>query len=75
MLICYKLEWSGGTASMSYVRRACNIGSVYHVSVVRGCVPVSISSSLIYHCWFLKHHHSAATPHHHRRCMRQLSYP
>ena len=26
---------------MSYVRHACNIGSVYHCSVVRGCVPVS----------------------------------
>ena len=25
---------------MSYARRACNIGSVYHASVVRGCVPV-----------------------------------
>ena len=60
---------------MSYVRRACNIGSVYHASAVRGCVPVSTSSSLIYHFWFLKHHHPAATHHHHRRCMRQLSYP
>ena len=69
------LEWSGGAASMSYVRHACNIGSVDHACIVRGCVPVSISSSLIYHFWFLKHHHSSATPHHHRRCMRQLSYP
>ena len=36
---------------MSYVtnvRRACNIGSVYHANVVRGCVPLSASSSLIY---------------------------
>ena len=43
------LEWSGGTASMSYVRCACNIGSVYHASVVRGCVLVSTSSSVIHH--------------------------
>ena len=27
-------------------------GSVYHASVVRGCVPVSASTSLIYHFWF-----------------------
>ena len=33
---------------MSYVRRACNIGSVYHASVVRGCAPVSASSCLIF---------------------------
>ena len=46
------------------------LASVYHASVVRGCVPLSASSSLIYHFWFLKHHHSAPTPHHHRRCWR-----
>ena len=57
---------------MSYVRRACNIGSVYHASVVRGCAPVSASSSLIFHFWFLKHHHSAATHHYHRSCETQL---
>ena len=51
-----------------------NTGSVYHASVVRGCVPASISSSLFYHFWFLKHRHSAATPHHHSRCMGQLLY-
>ena len=55
---------------MSYVRRACNIGSVSHDSVVRGCVLLSASSSLIYHFWFLKHHHSAATHHHHPRWWR-----
>ena len=44
--------------------------SVCHASVVRGCVPLSSSSSLIYRFWFLKHHHSAATPYHHRRCWR-----
>ena len=37
--------------------RACNISSVCHASVVKGCVPLSASSSLIYHFWFLKHHH------------------
>ena len=37
---------------MSYVRRASSIGSVYHASVIRGCVPVSASSSLIYHSGF-----------------------
>ena len=58
---------------MSYVRRACNIGSVYHASVVWGCVPVSTSSSLIYR--FLKHYHSAARHHHHHRRETQLSYP
>ena len=42
---------------MPYVRRACNIGSVYHASVARGYVPVSTSSNLIYHFQFLKHHH------------------
>ena len=41
-----------------------------HASVVVGYVPLSASSSLIYHFWFLKHHHSAATHHHHRRCCR-----
>ena len=49
-------------------RCACNIGSVYHASVVTGCVLVSTSSNLIYYFWFLKHHHSAATHHHHRSC-------
>ena len=44
-------------------------------SVVRGCVPLSASSSLIYHFWFLKHHHSAARHHHHRRWETQLLYP
>ena len=78
MLICHELVASNGAE----VLQAChmsdlhaNIGSVYHASIVRGCVTVSISSSVIYHFWFLKHHHSAATPHHHRRCMWQLSYP
>ena len=60
---------------MSYVRCACNISSVYHASVVRGCVPLSASSSFIYHFQFLKHHHSAASHHHHRRCQAHLSYP
>ena len=55
---------------MSCVGRACNIGCVCHASVVRGCVPLGTSSSLIYHFWFLKHHHSAATPHHHNRWER-----
>ena len=42
------------------------IGSVSHAGVMRGCVPLSASYSLIYHFWSLKHHHSAATRHHHR---------
>ena len=46
--------------TVSDVHASCNIGSVCHASVVRGCVPLSASSSLIYHFWFLKHHHSAA---------------
>ena len=50
------------------------IGSVYHASVVRGCVPMCTSSSLIYYFWFLKHHHSAATHHHLCSCKTQL-YP
>ena len=57
------------------VGRACNIGSVCHASVVRGCVPLSALSSLIYHFRFLKHHHSAATPHHHNRWETLLLYP
>ena len=60
---------------MSYVRRAYNIGSVNHVNVVRGCVPLSTSPSLLGHFWSLKHQHSAAMHHHHRRCETQLSYP
>ena len=36
-------------------------------------VPVTASSSLIYHSWFLKHHHSVATHHHHRRCVARRS--
>ena len=80
MLICHKLVVSNAAAvlqacDMSDVRRACNIGSVYHASVVIGCAPVSASSSLIYNFWFLKHHYSAAMDHHHRRCETQLSYP
>ena len=50
------------------MQQCSNIGSVCHASVGRGCVPLSASSSLINHFWFLKHHHSAATHHHHRRC-------
>ena len=60
---------------MSHVSRACNIGSVYHASIVRGCVPVSTLSSLISHFWFLKHHHPLAMHRHHRRRETQLSYP
>ena len=52
-----------------------NIGSVYHASIMWGCVPLSASSSLIYDFWSLKHHHSAAMHHHHRRWETQLSYP
>ena len=78
MLICHKHvvsnEAMGLQACHTYVRRACNIGllngSVYNASVVRGCVPLSASSSLIYHFWFLKHHHSAATHHHHHHSCR-----
>ena len=55
--------------------RLLSVGSICHANVVRGCVPLSASSSLIYHFWFLKHHHSAATPHHHNRWEMQLSYP
>ena len=56
------------------MQQCSHIGSVCHASVVRGCVPLSASSSLIYHFWFLKHHHSAATHHHHRRCWRSCTY-
>ena len=71
MLICHKLVVSNEAATLqachvSPSRRACNIGSACHASV---------SSSLIYHFWFLKHHHSAATPNHHNRWETQLSYP
>ena len=81
MLICHKLLVSYEAA----VPQACHvsdvqatsaaISSVCHASVVRGCVRLSASSSLIYHFWFLKHHHSAATHYHHRRLETQLSYP
>ena len=69
------LQAAPSISCVACVGRACNIGSVCHASVVRGCVPLSASSSLIYHFWFLKHHHSAATPHHHNRWEMQLSYP
>ena len=49
-----------------------NLGSVSHAS---SYVPLSASTSLIYHFWFLKHHHSAVRHHHHRRWETQLSYP
>ena len=49
--------------------------SVYHARVVRSCVPLNASPSLIYHFWFLKHHHSAATHNYYRRWEMQLSYP
>ena len=84
MLICHKLHISSGAAvlqSKSYVRRASPcmqqsiIGSDCHASVVRGCVPLSASASLIYHFWSLKHHHSAAQHHYHRRWETKLSYP
>ena len=52
------------------MQQCSHIASVCHASVVRGCVPLTSSSSLIYHFWFLKHHHLAATPHHHLRCWR-----
>ena len=69
MLICHKLVVSNEPTGL----QACQMSdmhaklAVYHASVVRGCVPLSASSSFIYHFWFLKHHHSAATHHHHRR--------
>ena len=79
MFICHKLGVSNEAAVLQACHmsdsRACSIGSVYHASVVRGCVPVSAASSLIYHFWFLKHHYSAAARHDHRRCKTQLSYP
>ena len=52
------------------MQQCSHIGSACHASVVKGCVPLSASSSLIYHYWFLKHHHSAGTHHHYRRCWR-----
>ena len=67
MLICHKCVASNEAAVLqvchvSDVHAKCShIVSVCHASVVRGCVPLSTSSSLIYHFWFLKHHHSAAT--------------
>ena len=79
MLICHELVVSNGAAVLqachNYVRCACNIGSVFDAGLLRGCVPQSASSSLIYHFLFLKHHHSAAMHHHHRHCKTQLSYP
>ena len=56
--------------SQRCMQQCSHIVSVCYASVVRGCVPLRTSSSLIYHFWFLKHHHSAAMPHHHRRCWR-----
>ena len=50
------------------MQQCSHIASVCHASVVRGCLLLSTSSSLIYNFWSLKHDHSAATPHHHRRC-------
>ena len=82
MLICHKLVASNGAEVLQacHMSQTCMqhrhlaVGSVCNASFVRGCVPLSASSSLIHHFWLIKHHHSAATPHHHSRCMRQLSY-
>ena len=91
MLICHKRVSSNKIALLKachmsnvnafniLMQQCSHIGSVCHASVVRDCVPLSASSSLIYHFWFLKHHHSAGTHqslctlgthHHHRRCWR-----
>ena len=81
MLICHKLVISNEAAGLQACHMSdahatgSNLGSVCHDSVVRDCVPLSASFSLIYHFWFLKHHHSAAQHHHHRRWEMQLSYP
>ena len=87
MFICHKLVVSNEAAGLQAchvsdvqcllqaVRATSAFGSVCHASVVRGCVQLSASSSLIYHFWFLKHHHSAARHHHHGRWETQLSYP
>ena len=88
MLICHKLVVSNEAAVLqachvsdmqaTQAHAWCNIGSaasVCHATVMLVSVPLSASSSLIYHFWFLKHHHSAATPHHHNRWETQLSYP
>ena len=76
LLFCHKRVTSNEAAVRKHVicqtcmQQCSHIGSVCHASVVWGCVPLSASSSLNYHFWFLKHHHSAGTHHHHRRCWR-----
>ena len=79
MLICHTLVVSNDAAGLQACHMSdahatgSNLGSVCHARNVRGCVPLSTSSSLIYHFWFLKHHHSAARHHQHRRSEMQLS--
>ena len=81
MLICHKLVVSNEAAGLQAYHMSdahatgSNLGSVCHASVMRGCVTLNASSSLIYHFWFLKHYHSAARHYHHRRWETQLSYP
>ena len=70
MLPRMKRRYSNHVICQTCMQQCSNIGSVCHASVVRGCVPLSASSSLMYHFWFLKHHHSAATHDHHRCCWR-----
>ena len=59
---------------MSCVGCSCNNAARSSVSPMpeswEVVVPMSSSSSLIYHIWFLKYHHSAVMPHHHWRCWR-----
>ena len=56
LLICHKLVASNEAAVLQachmsdvHATAAINIGSVHHAGVMRGCVPLSASSSLIYH--------------------------
>ena len=79
MLICHKRVASNEAAVLQAchmsdrLRRACNIGNVSYASVVRGCVLLSASSSLIYLFWILKHQSSDESPP--PALVTQLSYP
>ena len=52
MITAEPVATAGTSCKLQSLHVPCNIGSLYHASIVRGCVPVTGSFSLIYHFWF-----------------------
>ena len=68
MFTCHKLA-SNAVLQVCRLSDVCATLSVYHASVVRGCVPMSVSSSLVYHFWFLKTPSPSSNASSLRRCV------